>query len=109
MRDRRQGEPGQSGERAGPAAAMSVADAKRDAGDAAPGEAAENRVVAEQRQAEDAAGRRDQAGDPDAGLEQRVGDDAGMAAGAEKNQIGAQIPVQIIGSNRISPRSAPSR
>jgi hypothetical protein len=119
MADRGQGEPGRGGEPAGLPAAPIVADAEGDAADAETREAAEDGVVAKQRKAEDLAGRgrRDQAGDRGPGEEQRIGDDAGMAAGAEKNQIRARICARIwaqtraglTGSNRTSPRSAPSR
>jgi hypothetical protein len=69
---------------------MVVADAENRAAQAATDERPQGIVVAEKRQAEHIAapGRRHQSGDGDASLQQRIGDDAGMSAGADDEKIG---------------------
>ena len=91
----------------GETAAVVVADAERCFAEPACGEAGEGFVVAEQAELEDAARgvRRPQPGEDGSAREQRVGDRARMAAGAENDDAGGW-PIR---RNRISPLPAASR
>lgn len=107
MAKRDQGDAARQRPLGGETAEPVVTDAERRPAMPARGQPGEIGVVAEDREIEDAARRvrRDQPGENDSAREQRIGDRARVAAGADDEDAGGR-PIR---RNRISPRPGASR